>query len=156
MRSRTAQAFSYRQTFPQWMNKMRKLLSLFVLISTVGCGGSDSTSPATSSVVGTYALKSIDGLSLPYVTDLNSASKTEVLDATYSLNADGSYSQLVHYRMTTATSVTVTNAGDVGAYLSVNGALTLFSTTGLGQLNGSVGGGTLTIVASSVLVYTRQ
>lgn len=136
----------------------RPLVGLWLAAALVACSGSSSTGPnGSASVVGVYHLQTVNGGSLPAVLSQSATQKVEITDDQYSLNADGSYSEQGHYRVTSSTgSVTTNPLVDVGAYSVTNGAVSFISTTGAGRYTGSVGGGTLTVLVSGLTdVYKR-
>ena len=134
---------------------MRRLFILATL-ALAACG-SDSTSPTSVNVVGTYQLKTVNGGGLPAVLQQTSAGKVEVLDDMVTLNADHTYSETGHLRGTLSDgTVTTSPSTDVGTYSSTNGAVQFTSTAGAGTTNASVSGNTLTIIESGfTLVYSK-
>lgn len=132
--------------------------AMLVFVGLVAaCSGALPSGPTGGSVVGVYHLRTVNGQGLPAVMAQNANGKVELTDDQYSLNADGSYSEQGHYRVTAATgAVTTTPLVDLGAYQVTNGAVKFVSTQGAGTYAGSVSNGTLTVLVSGLTdVYTQ-
>ncbi|MEO7996667.1 MAG: hypothetical protein ABI852_04435 [Gemmatimonadaceae bacterium] len=87
-------------------------LLLFAVASISACGGDDVGNPTLR---GDYALQSVNGAPLPYVTTVNNV-KTEILDDVLSLYAGSTYSQISHVRVTTNGQVTTQTLNETGTY----------------------------------------
>lgn len=136
---------------------MRKVLIGIMLSSLVACGGSDSPAAPSVVVVGSYALQTYNGSALPAVFLQSASAKFEVLDDSYTLNADHTYTETGHFRTTTASSVSTSVETDAGTYSATNGAITLTSTVGNGPVSATISGNTLTLaVSGGTLVYARN
>jgi hypothetical protein len=110
---------------------MRKLGMLALVLGLAACAN-DATAPSTS-VDGTYSLKSINGTTLPYTFSDGSRLTSEQLV----LNTDGSFSAVSQFNF----GQTV----ESGFYTNLNGAIT-FSVSGQGTFQGSLSGSVLTEV----------
>lgn len=136
---------------------MRRFVSLLAVFSLFACGGGEkSTGPQTPAIVGAWTLRTANGASVPAV--LQAANpKIEVLDDTYTFNADGTYSEFGHYRTTTATSTTTASGAEIGAWSQTGTSIRLIPTTsGTAAYNASVTNGTMTLIQGQLsLTYQK-
>ena len=136
-------------------------MNRIALLAVFGClmiaCGSDSTSPANATAVGTWSLSTYDGGPLPVTIIQNAAGKVEFVDDVLALTSDHKYIETGHLRATPASgSPSTTTQGDVGTYTDVNGTVTLTSTAGNGVDVGTIVGTKMTIVFQGhTLVYSR-
>src|SRR6476659_5792778 len=101
---------------------MRKILAL-VLATAVACGG-DSTTPLTSTNVGTtYRLQTINGSPLPYTVTVFGPDKGEYLDDQVTLTDAGTYAESGHVRTTQNGQVTTEAITDAGLFVRTGEAL---------------------------------
>src|SRR5947209_6617228 len=113
---------------------MRRYLAIAMVAALAACNA-DSTAP-TGTIVGTYSLRSINGLALPYTF----ANGTTLMSDMLTLNADGTFTDYSTYgNGQTAT--------EVGYYSNVNGSLQFTDNTGF-SFQGSVSGNVLTEIVS--------
>lgn len=90
------------------------------LAALAACGSDHTTQPPTTTVVGNYALQSVDGKAPPD-TIVNTGSDIVVfLDGTLSLNSNASYKLLFHTTETTSSGTVPDSSGSTGTY-TVNG-----------------------------------
>ena len=122
---------------------MRRLVML-ALAGTLAACSADSTGP-NGSVTGTYALRRINGQTLPYTFP----SGRQLISDRLTLYSDGTYEDVSQY----------SNAGstvDEGDYTNENGAITFYSTS-QEIYQGSVSGNLLTqILNSYTQVFERE
>lgn len=139
---------------------LRQVQSGFLLCIAsllVACGGDSGTGPsATASIAGVWNLKTINGQSLPFVFGQTGANKQEITSETYTLTADGSFTQIIGVRTTFNGQVTTQSEPDAGTY-TLNGTAVTFRYLSDGSsATGSWSGNTLTIAADGfAAVYQR-
>jgi hypothetical protein len=95
-----------------------------LLVSAAACGGTDLTSPST--VAGTYTLRTVNNLPLPWSSPLLSGStdptyKVETIAETITLGLDSKYVWTTTVRTTSLGVATIGTASTTGVY-SVHGA----------------------------------
>jgi hypothetical protein len=133
---------------------MRKIFAFVAVVLAVGCGGGNTTGPYTS-VAGTYTLRTLNGSSLPHIVNQMGASMAEILDATLTLNEDGTFNESGHDRMTESGLATTTSFIDAGSISLRGTTITLVSST-TGTTNGSFNGDILTLSSAGLMaVYTK-
>jgi hypothetical protein len=89
-------------------------LAFAVALLSVSACGDEAGNP---SVRGDYALRTVNGAPLPYVTTDASGVKTELLDDVFSLYSGSTFAEVIHVRVTTngaATTQTITETGTYG------------------------------------------
>lgn len=118
---------------------MRSFL-LGALVLTLGCTDASPTGPGPSGgppgaplVTGTFTLYSVNGATLPTALADNVIQKYEVLEETYTLRDDYSFSRFQSYRVTAAATGSVTPGmfTQTGTFVAKTGSIT-FS----GNVNG--------------------
>jgi hypothetical protein len=136
---------------------MRRLFAAAVVLTLTACindsigvvgtqavGGGDPAS--TTGVAGTYTLKTVGGLPLPYTYLQSGADKSEILDDVVTLTNNGTWSELIHERKTVAGVVTVDAVTDAGTYVRVGTTGLTFSTPKHPDFSGVLSSGnTLTL-----------
>jgi hypothetical protein len=126
------------------MMRRWRLAALFVLLILTACG--DSTGPAES-IFGTYTLRTIDGVPLPYVWDQGVGYKLEITDAALSLEDGGTYSQTLDLRDTRNGTVSTQRASASGTFTYAGTTITFRTSSGTSG-TASLSGGTLTFTTS--------
>ena len=121
------------------MRRISALLGLGLALTTA-CGMSDATSPS-SSLEGTYSLRSINGAALPY----RFPTGLQLTSETLTLRSDGSYSDIGRYNDGSTTT-------EVGFYTAANNAITFNDQTAGITYQGSLSGTVLTEIANG---YTQ-
>lgn len=144
------------------MRYLTALLSL-ALVGTVTACGADSTGPSDS-YSGTYALRTINGQSLPYILLQVGPDKVEwtqdALTVTDNGTTGGSFTQQSTLRVTASGQVTTQNVSDAGVYTR-NGTAVILTANSDGTIaTGTISGGrmTLSLVDAGVpfsLVYQK-
>jgi hypothetical protein len=122
----------------------------------IACGGgSDPASPGDS-VVGTYALRTINGATLPAVLGTEQGVTVSVTAGALTLRADRTFSATVTARgvgVGTDNTLTSTSAG---TYSVSGNAVTLVDASDTSRLTGSYANGSVTLTEDRfVSVYTR-
>jgi hypothetical protein len=94
-----------------------------MLAALAACGSDNNTSPTAppSTVVGDYALQSIDGKAPPDTIVNTGTAVIVFLDGTLSLHSDATYKLLFHTSETTSSGTVADSSGSTGTY-SVNGS----------------------------------
>jgi hypothetical protein len=134
---------------------MRRFIVLLVVAAAVSCGGDSSTS-ANTPVSGTYTLRSVNGLKLPFIVAENDSTRFEILSDAFTLADDRSWTEAGTSR-TTLNGETSTDAiARSGTYVLGTGTkITLISSNG-DFSDGTIGGGTLTVINEAVsAVYQK-
>jgi hypothetical protein len=137
---------------------MRRFACIASLLVLAGCGGSDGTTTSTAtSIVGTYNLQTVNGVHVPATIVASTDGTFVAIDDVVTLNADHTYSEAGHVRITLPNGTTTTSPEtDAGTYSSTNGAVQLISTDGNGTTSGAINSNTLTIIAQgATLVYSK-
>jgi len=132
---------------------MRRTIAILavcgIVLSSVTC--SPLTSPLD--LIGTYALRTVNGGSMPYTLSQQGSTTVLVLDDTFTLTSSGAYSELGHEQVTSGGVVSVSVLIDAGTFTRKNTDVMLNSTL-FGARPASVKGGRLTIVQNGLtLVY---
>lgn len=133
---------------------MRRLAALLVLATVLGCGGDSSTSPKDTAVTGTYNLKTVNRIPLPFIVLQSDSVKFEILNDAFTLKEDKTWSESGLTRTTYAGEVTTDPITDSGTYVLSGTNITLISTNG--SVDGTVGGGTLTLVNDAVAAVYQK
>jgi hypothetical protein len=125
---------------------MMRIVSVIALGATIACSKGEPTVPLeveepTITLTGTFALYSVNGKTLPTPLTDNIAQKYEVLEETYTLKADRTFSRSQSYRSTTPPNGVPTPGSYVhtGTYVAKAATITFNGTT--------TTGGAYTIVA---------
>jgi len=142
---------------------MRRLLLAAFAVLLVACGG-DKTTTGPDPVLGTYTLRTVNGLNLPATYYQDPVEKDDFFAGDFTLAADHSWtgSLSVH-------AIDLTSGGDLfngpirvgGAYSLNNGAITLADGKNRLSLTGTVTNGTLSVgvdlgdVRTTSLVFSK-
>lgn len=133
---------------------VRGSCALLVVATSLGCGGESSTSPSNEPVTGTYTLRTINQIGLPYVIADQDSIKVELLSDSFTLTDDKKWSEFGTRRISFSGQVVIDTIADLGTYVLNAPTITLISTNG--TIDGSVSGGTLTLKnAAVVAVYQK-
>ena len=133
---------------------MRRIAALLVLATALGCGSDSSTSPTDTTVEGTYTLRTVNRLPLPF-TVLRSDSLTfEILGDAFTLKEDKTWNESGLSRTTYAGQVSTDAIADSGTYVLSGTKITLISTNG--SVDGSLSNGTLTLVNDAVVALYQK
>jgi hypothetical protein len=134
---------------------MRRFLFLLVVAAAVSCGGDSSTS-ANTTVSGTYTLRSVNGLKLPFIVAENDSTRFEILSDAFTLADDRSWTEAGTSRTTLNGQASTDPIARSGTYVLGTGTkITLISSNG-DFSDGTLGGGTLTLTNEAVsAVYQK-
>lgn len=131
---------------------MRRLLAALALTALVAACG-DSTSPKNSPV-GTWALTSFNGRSLPVMFDQSAGDTIFITGSTLNVNASGTFAEVISWREVSAGQDTTGTDSDGGTW-TIQGATITFN-AGQGTYTGTFQGSTITEVGQDTWVYSRQ
>jgi len=135
-------------------SSMRVALALLPLTFPIAACG-DSTAPET--VVGVYAMQSINGSAPPAVVGQDASGTLEVTGGQVSLNADQTFSDRTDFRFTDASTGAVTTTQDVatGTYTRSGNTVTL-TPTGESPYSLTWDGSSLTQIVSGIsIIYSK-
>ena len=131
----------------------RALVGSVVLVS-VACLNDDLT--GSSSINGTYQLRTINGSELPYVTSGSGANKTEMLDDQISFYEGGTYAASGHIRTTVNGQATDSPKTETGSYSFGLGAIIMRTSDNLRERRPQYNANTMTFVENGLtLVYKK-
>ena len=116
---------------------MRAPTAVVLLFALVACGA-DSTSPDMTSASGDYALRTVNNFPLPVTVLTQTNLKLEILSETLYVKPSGTFSDVTHYRRTTA-EVVDTPADTLSGTWSVKGTVVTFI-AGNSTFTGTMGG----------------
>ena len=126
------------------MRTITALLGLGLAFTTA-CAMGDATAPSAT-IEGTYALRSVNGTTLPY----RFSNNVMLVRETLTLRSDGSYDDYGTYDDGSSTT-------EVGYFTASNGAVTFHDRTDNVVYQGSISGNVLTEITSGLTaVYQKQ
>jgi hypothetical protein len=135
------------------MRRTMSVLVLAFLLPLAACGDGPTAVPVD--VVGTWELRTINGMPLPVILASSGEDTAEVLDGSIILQADGRFEDSVTLRFTIDGEVTTDVDVIEGTYTQQGGALVLTSDEG-GSFSATVTDGELVqIINQLTLRYTR-
>lgn len=138
---------------------MRRFATLLTLVFLAACNTEVDASTRPSSVVGTYALQTYGGRSLPTVVSNDAGGVTEVVSGELVIGADNTWSETRTYRMTTSGASQTASFLYEGSWTYVRDqASMLFNLPSLrAQFTGIAAGGSVTLSMSdgSTVVYSH-
>lgn len=142
------------------MRSMRRrvatLTAAFAVGALAACGGDGPTTPTTTSVAGTWSLRTINGANLPYTIIQIGADKVELTADVLTVSSGGSFAEISSYRETENGVVTTFTESDAGTY-TLNGTAVTFSFNSGGTGTGTISGNTLTVAAEGFsFVFQKQ
>jgi len=134
---------------------MRRALIGLALVSSLACLNDDLT--GSSTINGSYSLRTINGSQLPYTTSGSGANKTETLDDVINFYEGGTYSESGHIRTTVNGQATDSPKTESGSYTFGLGAIIMRSSDGLRERRPQYNANTMTFVENSLtLVFQKQ
>jgi len=139
--------------------KMRRIMSLglaLVASTTIaGCSALDSIGSDGDRISGTYELRTVNGRGLPAVLYEDRGYRLEILNANFTIDRDGTYSEAGIVREIVNGSATTSSNSTYGYYDYYNGEVT-FEESGGRRYYGTMQSNRLTIIDDGVtLVYQR-
>lgn len=136
------------------MNGLSKVLVCLTLFATA-CGG-DSTAPRTTTIAGSYVLRTVNGSPLPYLVAEIGADKLEWLNETVTLSEGGTFTQQGSFRLTQNGVVSTESHSDTGSYTRNGTAISFYFNSDGSSPTGTVSGNTITVAFSGYsLVYHK-
>jgi hypothetical protein len=130
---------------------MQRLLLGFALMFSVACLGDGMT--GSSSVTGSYTLRTINGSNLPYTV---TGTGMEIVDETITLYEGFTYIKSGHTRTTTNGQVTTQTTNDSGTYGLQGTSITFNSNAGGQGTLALIDGNKLTIVKAGITSVFRK
>jgi hypothetical protein len=130
---------------------MQRLLLGFALMFSVACLGDGMT--GSSSVTGSYTLRTINGSNLPYTVV---GTGMEIVDETITLYEGFTYIKSGHTRTTTNGQVTTQTTNDSGTYGLQGTSITFNSNAGGQGTLALIDGNKLTIVKAGITSVFRK
>lgn len=135
---------------------MRRLIALTAfatLLSVAACG--DSPTEASTSVVGTWHLQTINGTPPPFTLFEDTGYRLEVMGGVLAMNSNGTYANTYTYRETENGTATTTQETDIGTWIQSGSTILLEDDEGF-QAQATVSGNQLTFIESGFTVrYAR-
>ena len=133
---------------------MRGFLTLLAVAASLSCGGESSTSPSNEPVPGTYTLRTVNRIGLPYVIADQDSIKVELLSDSFTLTDDKQWSEFGTRRLSFSGQVVIDTIADAGTYVLNAPTITLISANG--SIDGSVSGGKLTLTNEAVVAVYQK
>ena len=82
--------------------RIAQIASVALLAFAIGCAGDSGTEPEESELTGTFSLKTINGLTLPYSLRDDATTKILVTGGLVTLGLDGRFTDQMNYEITPA------------------------------------------------------
>src|SRR5688500_203154 len=123
---------------------MRSVILGFVVACSVACF--DDSIVGSSTVSGTYTLRTVNGSPLPYVLSETATTKTELLDRAITLHEALTYIESGHLRTTENGEATTVTTQKSGSYALLGNSVAFSSNTGGPTTIALVDGNTMTFV----------
>lgn len=137
---------------------MRRLAALLIALLVSACTNEIDTSTRPSSVVGTYALASYGGKTLPTQVSQDATLTIDLLSGELVIGSDKSWSETRVYRYTTNGVPQQVSFSTSGSWTLLDNAALTFNDKVLGyQFTGTAAGGsvTLNLTDGNSVVYTH-
>ncbi len=138
---------------------MKRILAMaaLTLLASVGCGGSDSTSPQET-VSGTYSLQTVNGSPPPTTLFTSVEYKLEIMASTYTLKSDGKYANAATFRETINGTTTTGTDNNAGTWTVTGTTIVLVDAdTPTDKISGTISGGKMTLTDQGMTaVWQKQ
>lgn len=96
---------------------MRRAVAVSAVVMFAACVKADAiTAPDTSDVAGSYSLRSINGVPLPFLLGANGTDSLFVLDDTYTLSSAARFSESIHTRRVQSGRIDTLALSDSGTF----------------------------------------
>ncbi|MGK2936176.1 MAG: lipocalin family protein [Gemmatimonadaceae bacterium] len=125
------------------MRKFMKMAAIAAVGLVAACGGGDDGINEPASIAGTYILQTLDGQAPPVVVFDASGFKVEIVSGNFVLNANGSFTTTVVFRITEDSAVTTESESYTGTY-AVTGSTVNFTYSDGDTDSATLEGNTLT------------
>jgi hypothetical protein len=127
---------------------MRQVLTWAMVASCIGCLGEGIT--GSSTVTGTYTLRTMNGSPLPYTIPGSGTDKTEIMSDAITLFQGGTYARERHSRVTVSGQVTNETVMEGGTYNLFGNSISM-RLSGTGPIvQAVINGNTMTFVEDGV------
>jgi hypothetical protein len=133
---------------------MRRFFVPLLVATALACGGDSSTSLTNVPVPGTYTLRTVNRLSLPYTILQQDSVKVELMGDSFTLADDRSWSEFGTRRVTFGSQVVTDTIAFTGTYVLSGTRITLIAANG--STDGTIGGGTLTLTNDAVVAVYQK
>jgi hypothetical protein len=127
---------------------MRKTLMIAAVVSALGCSGDGMV--GSSTVNGTYTLRSVNGSALPYTVTSAGTDKTEILDDAITLYEGFTYEETAHLRVTANAQATTQTNHTTGSFALLGNSISLRTSAGVIAMVGVIEGNTMTIPLAGI------
>lgn len=134
---------------------MKRFASVLVAALLFTACSDDGTGPEAS-LAGTYTLRTVNGQNLPFTFFQAAGYKAEILSDTYTVNANGTFSNTAQFRETEGTTVTTTSETYTGTWTQSGNAIVFKDNEGDSQTATFTGGNTLTMTAEGLVAVYRK
>ena len=106
--------------------RFRSLATLGVALALAGTAAcNDTTNPNGSFTTGLYALTTVNGTAIPYTyNDQTTGGTTTVQSDVYTINSDGTYSEVINESTATSFGTTPRTDNEQGTWTQYNGTVT--------------------------------
>jgi hypothetical protein len=145
-------------------NVMRRMLVTLCAVTTAvltACGSDNGTAPTptpladNSFVIGTWNLTTVNGVALPHIVQAADP-LVEIVSDRLVLLADGTFTELLRFRVTDSGAIRTQSRPDAGRY-SFDGSVATFTFNDQTGGTGTVLGGSLTVAGTGTpFVYMRE
>jgi hypothetical protein len=106
-----------------------------MVISVLGCGGSDSTAPnPEQAVIGNYLLTQVNGQATPMIYIQDVTGKVEILGGSMALRSDHTYNQTLNVKTTRQDGTTQTSPIFENGTFTANSEHIIFTIPGSGSV----------------------
>lgn len=136
------------------MRVFTKLATIAVLGLVAACGGGDGINDPVS-IAGTYNLETIDGQAPPVVVFEEPGLKVEIVSGNFILNANGSFTTTIGWRITEGTQVSTDSETFPGTY-TVTGSTVNFAYSDGDTDSATLAGNTLTFTDGGSTAVFRK
>lgn len=125
------------------------------LVLLTACGADAPSATVKVGPSGTYALRTVSGAPLPYVSERSQMSVSEVIDESLTLGTVGDFVDTYHLRTTTNGVATTAPVTEVGTFTLSDVDITLRYPAGV-RVSGTLRGDSLKVTDDGIaLVYVR-
>ena len=138
------------------MHRFIGVLAISALATLAACGGDSATAPSSTSIAGSYTLRTVNGAPLPVIVVQIGAYKIELLNETVVVVDGGTFTQQGSVRITEGGVVSTESYADAGTYTRNGTAVTFVFNSDGSSGTGTVNGATITVVVDGFsLVYRK-
>ena len=135
---------------------LRARLLCTVVMGAIVASSCDDGVVGSSTVTGSYTLRTVNGAALPYTQSQSGTSKSEIVDDVITLFQGGTYAQTAHMRTTTNGAAVTSTVESAGSYQLLGTSITLLTGDRLTQRIGQIHANTMTFVENQVTSEYRK